>query len=77
MKMQAITAQFVQCQLCTNYSRHCFTPGCAKGSTHVNLTREGSEDLIKLQITEQRCQEWSIPLCISTIDFTKVWQNQA
>ena len=27
-KMQAITAQFVQFQLCTNYSRHCFTPGC-------------------------------------------------
>ena len=59
-KCKQLPPQFVHCQLCTNYSRHCFTPGCAQGSTHVNhLTREGSEDLIKLLITSQCTDCWS------------------
>ena len=81
--MQAITDQFAACQYCTKlfatelYARlapslHKIQPPDQGGFRPNHRTED---HLVVYRVLEQRCREWSVPLYISTIDFTKAFDR--
>ena len=80
-RMLVMSAQIVLCLPCTN----CCSPHyCATGFTDpcqpadqggFKRSHQTVDHLMVNRMLEQRCREWSIPMFISTIDFTKAFDR--
>ena len=80
-RMLLMSAQIVLCLPCTN----CCSPHyCASGFTDLcqpadqggfKRSHQTVDHLMVNRMLEQRCREWSIPMFISTIDFTKAFDR--
>ena len=81
--MQAITGQFAAYQYYINYLPQFFTHVSLLSLHKIQPPDRGGfrpnhrtdDHLMVYRVLEQRCREWSVPLYISTIDFTKAFDR--
>ena len=80
---QAITGRFAVCLYYTNcsprYCTHGWLHPCTKCNHLIRVDfrpdHQTVDHLMLYKVLEQRCREWNVPLCISTIDFTKAFDR--
>ena len=81
--MQATTGQFVGYKYYTSCSLRysvldshpAYTECSLPDQAGFRLNHRCEDHLMVSRVLEQRCREWSVPLYISTIDFTKAFDS--